>query len=194
MKTSIFVLLVLSFFAWSCANEPKDSVEKANSANEAKLDSADAGTAQPAIVADKETSDFLVAAANDGMAEIKLGELAQQKATNQNVKDFGAMMVRDHGAANDEVKALAARRNVTLPDSVSSGKKKDYDDLNKRSGAGFDRAFCRQMENDHESAVKTFKNAADKVNDAEVKTFINNTIPKLQHHLDSIKSIRKTVK
>lgn len=194
MKTTMSLLLVLSFFVWSCNNEAKDSVEKADSANSAKADSADAGTAQPAIVADKETSDFLVDAANGGMAEVKLGELGQQKATNQRVKDFAAMMIKDHTAANDEVKALATRRNVTLPSDVSDEKKKDYDDLNKKSGADFDKAYCAKLENEHEATIKMFKNAADKVNDAEVKTFITNTIPKLQHHLDSVKSIRKAIR
>jgi putative membrane protein len=194
MKTTTTLLFAAAILCWSCNNEAKDSVEQADSANEAKMDSATDGAGQTAIVADKETADFLVDAANGGMTEVKLGELAQQKATNQKVKDFGSMMVHDHSAVNDEVKALASRRNVTLPTAVSDEKQKDIDNLSKKSGADFDKSYCKTMEDAHQATIDRFKSAADKVNDAEVKTFINNTIPKVQHHLDSIKAIRKSMK
>lgn len=185
------LLCASALFFVGCNNEAKDSVEKADSINEAKQDTASNNNM---VVVDAETSDFLVKAANGGMAEVELGQLAQQKATNAQVKDFGAMMVHDHTMANDEVKALAARRSVTLPSMPGDEKKSDKEDLTKKSGAAFDKAFMSQMVDDHQETIDLFENSAGKVNDTEVKTFINNTIPKLKMHLDSAKAIQKRLK
>jgi len=146
------------------------------------------------IVADAATSAFLPKAADGGMAEVQQGQLAQQKGSSQAVKDFGAMMVRDHSAANDKLKALATQRNVTLPDSISSKHKKMMDNFNKKSGKDFDKAYINEMVKDHQEDIKEFEKAADKVSDAEVKAFINNTLPTLKTHLDSAKAIQKRIK
>jgi putative membrane protein len=187
--TSLLFALPLAFLA--CNNDAKDSVEQADSANEAKLDSSTAGKA---IATDKESTDFLVNAANGGMAEVEAGQIAQQKATNPKVKDFGAMMGRDHSAADEQVKMLAAQRNVTLPAMPGDAKKKDLEELNKKTGADFDKSYMKMMVNDHEKAIDLFENASSKVNDAEVKAFVDNTLPKLKNHLDSAKAIQKTLK
>jgi putative membrane protein len=64
---------------------------------------------------------FYKHASEGGMAEVELGNLAQQKSSSQSVKDFGAMMVADHTAANDKLKAIAASKNIKLPTSPSVG-------------------------------------------------------------------------
>ena len=91
----------------ACNNEGKDSVEKADSANKAHIDTA---MNQNKVVVDEESSSFLVKAADGGMTEVQLGELGQKKSMSQRVKDFGAMMVHDHSAANDKVKNLTAQK------------------------------------------------------------------------------------
>jgi len=139
MKKGESLLLALPFILLACNNAGKDSVEKADSVNEAKLDSSSLINPPP-IATDEETSSFLVKAANGGMEEMQLGEIVRQKAVNQKVKDFGAMMIKDHSAENDLIKSLAARRNVTLPTTVGNEEKKEINNLNKKSGAGFDRA------------------------------------------------------
>jgi putative membrane protein len=190
MKKLIPLFFASAIFVTACNNEAKDSVEKADSANEEKLDNSNNNQ----TVVDEESSSFLVKAADAGMAEVELGQLGQQKAINAQVKAFGAMMVHDHSMANDQVKALAAKRSVTLPSMPGDDNKKDKDDLANKSGADFDRAFMNQMVDDHQDAINLFENSAGKVNDTEVKTFINNTIPKLKMHLDSAKAIQKRIK
>jgi putative membrane protein len=189
MKTRVSLLLALTFVLLACNNESKDSVEKADSANEAKQDSM-----QRPIVADEESSSFLVKAANGGMAEVGAGQMAQQKAVNQKVKDFASMMVHDHSAANDEVKTLAAKRNITLPDSVSDEKKQKAIELGKKTGKDFDKNFMATMVKDHEEAIDLFEKASGKVKDSEVKTFADNNLPKLRMHLDSAKAVQKAIK
>ena len=186
-RAFVFLLILLA-----CNNEAKDSVEKADSINEVKQDSS--VTNPQAIVTDEESTSFLVKAANNGMAEVHLGELAQQKAMNQRVKDFGAMMKTDHATANDLVAALASERKVTLPVAVGDAQKKDIEDLTKKSGANFDRAYIKTMVRAHRETIDLFEQASDKVKDTGVKVFIDNTLPKLKNHLDSAKAIEKIIR
>jgi putative membrane protein len=192
MKKVIVGLSVITMIVSACNNGTKDSVEKADSANKANIDSP--ATKQNIVQTDQESSTFLVKAANAGMTEVQLGQMAEQKGINQKVKDFGAMMVHDHSAVNDQVKTLAAQRNVTLPDSVSDDSKKEMNDLAKKNGKDFDKAYINAMIKGHQDVLDMFKSAGDKVNDTEVKTFISNTIPKVQIHLDAAKDIQKSMK
>jgi putative membrane protein len=192
MKTFPFLLIAMSLLIWACNNEAKDSVEKADSINKASIDSPAAQ--QPAVTADEATSSFLVKATNGGMTEVKLGEIAQQNAASKRVKEFGSMMVHDHSATNEKVKALAAQRNVTLPTSVSDESQRDIDDCSKKTGREFDKAYMSDMVKKHQATIDMFEDAADKSKDADVKTFINNTLPKVREHLDSAKAIQKQLK
>ncbi len=192
MKKAAAVLSLTALVLWACNNETKDSVEKADSANSAKIDSP--GASSRPIKADEESSSFMVRAADGGMAEVQLSQMAQNKATDAKVKNFASMMVQDHSAANSQVKSMASQRNVTLPDSVSDDNKKKSVDLSKKTGKAFDKAYMDQMVDDHQSAVDLFEKSADKVNDTDVKNFINNTLPKIRMHLDSAKAIRKSLK
>jgi predicted outer membrane protein len=73
--------------------------------------------------------DFILAAAQGGMAEVKLGDLAGQNGTRADVKDFGRMMAKDHSAINEDLKMLAAQKGVTLPDSLDSKHQRMFDKL-----------------------------------------------------------------
>jgi len=192
MKKAAVALSALTLIVSACNNETKDSVEKADSSDTAKTDSP--GVSNQPIRADEESSSFMVRAADGGMTEVQLSRMAQSKASDAKVKGFAAIMVQDHSAANDQVNMLAGQRNVTLPDSMSTDNKKKADELNKKTGKAFDKAFMDAMVKDHEAAVNLFEKSGDKVNDTDVKTFINNTLPKIKMHLDSAKAIRKSLK
>lgn len=187
----VIMILMMVCIIGACNNEGKDSVEKADSINQAHIDSPNV---KKPVAADEETSSFLVKAADMGMTEVKLGNMAEEKGTHQSVKDFGAMMVHDHSAANDQVKTLASQRNVSLPAEASNDSRKDIDDLAKKNGTNFDKAYINAMIKGHQTTIDLFERALDKVNDTEVKTFINNTLPKVRKHLDSAKAIQKSLK
>ena len=192
MKKRKNLLFVLPFFVAACNNsETKDSVEIADSLNKAKSEKADS---LGKYSADAATSEFLVSAVNGGMTEVQMGQLASEKSTNKKVREMGEMIVMDHNAANSQVRSLAAQRKVSLPAMVGEDKQKTIDDLSAKKGKDFDKAFISQMVKDHEDAIKLFKNATDKVNDTEVRNFANNTLPKLQMHLDSFKVVQKMIK
>ena len=193
MKKATAILCATALLIWGCnSSETKDSVEKADSTNKANMDTSSAN--KPTVSTDAETSGFLVKAADAGMAEVSMGQKAQSKAVNARVKGFAAMMVHDHSAANEKVKSFASSRNVMLPDSVSDDHKKMAEDLDKKTGKDFDKAYMDDMVKGHEKVVDMFEKANNNVNDPDVKTFINNTLPTIKAHLDSAKAIRKALK
>jgi len=137
----------------------------------------------------KDASDFAVAAANGGMMEVELGKVAEEKGANRRVKDFGAMMVKDHSAANDNLKSIASRLNITLPDSVSDDSRKEINKLKMKKGKDFDKAYVDMMLDDHKKDIAEFRKCADNCSDSSIKSFASTTLPTLEKHLDSIQAI-----
>src|SRR4051794_5483653 len=88
---------------------------------------------------------FALKAAQGGLAEVKMGQLAQEKASNPDVKAFGQQMVDDHTKANDELKTLAQGQSMNLPADVDAKHQAKYDKLSKLSGADFDKAYVKDM-------------------------------------------------
>jgi putative membrane protein len=131
---------------------------------------------------------FVTKVARGGMAEVKLGTLATQKASNPDVKAFGQQMVDDHGKANDELKQLASSKGITLPTDIDAKAQATYDRLSKLSGAEFDRAYMKDMVADHRMDVAEFKRESQRGSDADVKAWASKTLPTLEHHLQMAES------
>ena len=132
----------------------------------------------------KDSSKFATNAAQGGMAEVELGKLAQQKAASDQVKQFGKKMADDHAKANEELKKIASNKGVNLPTDLSSSDRREYDKLQKKSGADFDREYMKEMVSDHKKDVKDFQSEAKSAKDADIKNFAASTLPTLQQHLD----------
>lgn len=128
------------------------------------------------------------------MEEVELGKLASTKAADKEVKDFGSKMVADHTKANDELKALAAKKSVTLPTEPTAKQKSDKEELSKLAGAEFDKKYVEMMVEDHEKDVAEFQKQADGATDADVKAFAAKTLPTLKSHLEMIKAIHAKMK
>ena len=108
---------------------------------------------------DKRGSDqqWVMTVAQGGMAEVELGRLASEKASNEQVKEFAKKMVDDHTKANDELKSIASTKNITLPNETDAKHKATMDRLSKLSGDAFDRAYIRDMLTDHRKDVNAFR-------------------------------------
>jgi len=202
MKMKLIPFVTAAVFFASCGNQStKDSVDKADSANAAKTDTSSssgksdssASTTTP-IKADEATTTFLVKAANGGMAEVALSQLAKEKSKDSSIVHFADMMLMDHGDANAKVKTLAAERNVTLPAEPDADHKKKADDLGKKTGKDFDKGYVDAMVKDHTETVDLFKKASGDVKYTPVKTFIDNTLPVIEQHLARVKEIKKGMK
>ena len=193
-KLSLIMLIALSASAFqACRNSTKDSKESADSANMTK-DTSTNPAATGGIAVDKDDAKFVTTAANDGMAEVAAGKMAQDKAAGKRVKEFAAMMVTDHTRAGDELAALAKTKNITLPAAPDADAQKKADDLSKKTGKDFDKAYVDAMVDGHENAVKLFTDASQNCKDADLKAFATKTLPTLKMHLDSIRAIKKSMK
>lgn len=208
MKKNHLLLLACLFagFTWSCNNSGKntssgDTSTSSNSStttsntidtmNNANATTPTTSTNATKMMLSKDDSMFVMEAAAGGMEEVELGNVAQQMAANQRVKDFGSMMVRDHSKANDELKSLASSKGINLPDSLPASKKKEVDMMKKMTGKGFDNHYVSMMVEDHKKDVAKFKKMSETAKDADLKNWAAKTLPTLQTHLDSIQAISK---
>jgi putative membrane protein len=145
-----------------------------------KSDETKTATGQKESTADQK---FVKEAASGGMAEVQLGQLAVQKASNSQVKQFGQRMVDDHTKANSELKSVASKDSITLPAEIDAKDKATYDSLSKLSGTAFDRAYMRDMVKDHTADVNEFQKEANNGANPDLKSFAGKTLPTLQEHL-----------
>jgi putative membrane protein len=137
---------------------------------------------------------FLEKAAQGGVAEVEMGKLAAQKGQNDQVKQFGERMVKDHSAADDKLMKIASDKAVPASSEMDASSKREYDKLSKLSGAQFDREYIRMMVSDHEKDVKEFQSEAKSAKDPDVKSFAQDTLPTLEEHLKAAKSAESAVK
>jgi putative membrane protein len=135
---------------------------------------------------------FFRDAAEGGMAEVAMGNMAQQKAQSPSVKDFGAQMVKDHSAANEKLKALAKSKNITLPANPSVAEMEARSKLQVLSGPAFDKSYIKGMIQDHEEDIAEFKKEAASGQDPDAKAFASATLPTLEAHLKKIQAIAAT--
>ncbi len=126
---------------------------------------------------------FVMEAARGGMAEVELGKLATQKASNSDVKSFGQMMVDDHTKANDELKSIASSKGIDVPSDLDAKAKAQKARLEKLSGDEFDRAYLRDMEKDHRKDAAEFKREANSGKDQQLKDFASKTLQTIEKHL-----------
>lgn len=180
---SISLLFTVMWFAQGCGDN-KDS-----SSSTATTVSTDTSAKTSSVPVDADSKDFVMKAASGGMMEVELGKVAQQKAQDPRVKNFGQMMVDDHSKANDELKGIASSKNIMIPDKMMDDHQKHVDEMSKKSGKDFDKAYMDMMLNDHKEDIGDFKKASENSKDADIKGFAGKTLPVLQKHLDSAQAI-----
>ena len=136
---------------------------------------------------------FAVKAAQGGLAEVKLGQLAAEKGSSPDVKAFGQQMVDDHTKANDQLKSVAQAERMTLPSEMNPKQQALYAKLQNSSASEFDHTYVKAMVKDHEEDVKDFEKEANSGSDPQIKDFAAKTLPVLQGHLDKIKGIQSSM-
>jgi putative membrane protein len=142
-----------------------------------------------ALAADNPDESFYKKAAEAGMAEVEQGHMAQEKGTSQAVKDFGAMMVKDHTMANNKLKTIAVAKNIKLPDGPGMMNKAKEKKADLKSGESFDKDYIKGQIKAHEDTVALLQKEIDSGTDAEAQAFAKETLPKVKAHLDKINQI-----
>ena len=141
------------------------------------------------FAAENPDASFYKEAAEGGLAEVELGKLAQDKSPSESVKEFGAMMIKDHSAANEKLKAIAEAKSIKLPTSPSVGQMATKTKLEVLSGKTFDKSYIKSMVADHEEDIEEFQKEARSGQDAEAKAYAAATLPTLKAHLKKIQAI-----
>lgn len=127
---------------------------------------------------------FIREAAEHGMYEVEAAQLAQTKASSPDVKSFASMLVDHHMSANNELVQFANSRKVELPAAPPHGKRRAVERLGKLTGDAFDRRFVREVGiKDHEQDIRKLERAGKDVKDAQLKAWIDKTLPRLREHL-----------
>jgi len=132
---------------------------------------------------------FLKKAASGGIAEVELGQLAVERASNPDVKQFAQRMVSDHTKANSQLKQVAAEEHIRLPQALTAKDKAIKDALARLSGDDFDRAYMKDMVQDHRQDVAEFERESKSTQDPAVKGFAMQTLPTLRDHLKEAQRI-----
>jgi putative membrane protein len=193
MKKLMYVMAISALAFQACNGGNKDAKESADSLNMAK-DTTTNTTATGGIAVEEADAKFTTQAAVGGIAEVELGKMALEKSSNPQVKEFANMMVKDHGMANTELTAIAKQKNITLPSTVDDEHKKKMDDLSKKTGADFDKAYVSTMVSGHKSTLKLMEDESRDGKDADLKAFATKTAPIVQSHLVMINKINDSMK
>jgi putative membrane protein len=142
-----------------------------------------------AASADKSDVKYVTETAQGLMSELKLGALAQQRASDPRVKDFGKQMVTDHGKDLEELKTLAAKKGIALPSTMDADQRKEADKLGKLSGKDFDREYVKYETRDHRDDIKEQKEEAGKTADPDLKAFAGKALATVTGHKEKIDAL-----
>jgi putative membrane protein len=182
--STLFTAVILMIFVACNQQRPEDTKDTAEDRNDAKFDENK----------NEKDAKFLVDAAEIDLMEIQLGQLASTKATAADVKDLGKMMEEQHSKSLDNLKALAAKKTVSLPTSITDDGQDHYKKLADKNGNDFDKEFCDMMVDGHKDAISKFEKASTESNDAEIKDWAAATLPTLRNHLDHALTCQEKVK
>ncbi len=136
---------------------------------------------------------FINSAAGDDLTEIRLGQLAEEKASNHAVKQFGRRMVADHAAVRDELRKIAEQKGVSLPPAPDKRRQAEIARLSELSGTDFDRTYIQGVVRNHARDVKEFQRRAGKLRDDDVKGWVAWALPTVRDHLQQAEQIATAV-
>jgi putative membrane protein len=147
----------------------------------------------PLWAADTQGEHFLKESIQGNLAEVQVGDLAQQKGASQGVKDFGATLAKDHAAANDKAKQAAQSMGATLPSEPSVKQKTVYQELSALNGEQFDRHFIDSMVKDHREDIAKYQKEAQS-GSGPAAGYAKEILPDLRKHLQIAERLQKEVR
>ena len=136
---------------------------------------------------------FIKRAAWDNLQEIELGKLGQQKAQNQQLKDFSKQLEQDHASANAKLQPIAQNLNVQWPQQLPSRWQSEITKLQKLNGADFDKEFATYLLRDHARDMDSYQREANRTQNADLKSYAQNMHQAMQSHFQTVESLAKTV-
>lgn len=142
----------------------------------------------------EDDAQFVVDAAVMNMKEIDAGNMAMKRGMAADVKDLAKHMVTDHTKALNDLKALAGKKNITVPTALADDDMKKSKDLADEKGSDFDGEYADMMVDEHQKAIDRFERASKNAKDPDVKAWADKMLPDLRHHLDMSMAVRDRIK
>jgi putative membrane protein len=139
--------------------------------------------------ASKADQTFLTDAIEGDLAEVRMGQLAQQKGQSNEARQFGKMLEQDHGAHLQKAKATAQQMGLSIPVEPNVKQKQMHEQLSKMSGAQFDKEFAQHMVDDHKQDIRKYQEEAK--SKGSLGAFAQETLPTLQKHLQTAESLSR---
>lgn len=201
MKKSILAIIAMATIT-ACSKTETKTVDSNNDTTAVvipadstlgAIDNTDTEVSKTTSLSD-EDKEFADKAAIGGLLEVMLGELVATNASHTTVKALGAMMLKDHSKANDELKNWASTVGYTLPNKLDAEKQKIYDNLKNKKDQEFDRSYTEIMVKDHKEDIANFKKEATSGSETSLKEFASKTISTLEHHLKYSEEAKNLVK
>jgi len=201
MKAKNFLPAVGLLFLASCGGNnsnstTSDTSQMAKDTSQAKTDNStvSSDTAKVASTVSNDDLKFVADAANAGMMEVELGKVAQQNSTTADVKNFGEMMVTDHTKIGDDLSKIASSKHIMMPISLPQEDQNKIDDLKKKTGKDFNKAYMDAMVSGHKKVIAMLEDETKKGSDTDIKAFASNTLPTINKHLEAAKKCEMMVK
>jgi putative membrane protein len=184
MKTDALTAIAAMFALAACnRSEPaadENQVAISNdAANSAAEDVPDTAAIDSAFVSDAIKGDN---------GEIAVGKLAEAQGESEAVKDFGKLLVSDHGAHKQELTALAQTAGISVTDDPADEAKANLEKLKTLHGAEFDKQFKSMMVEDHQKDIAKYEKQASS-GDAQTAALAQRTLPTLRKHLDAANAL-----
>ncbi|OGA84890.1 MAG: hypothetical protein A2711_01100 [Burkholderiales bacterium RIFCSPHIGHO2_01_FULL_63_240] len=135
---------------------------------------------------------FVRQALESGLYEVAVAALAADRAQSDATKRMAEQLLNDHGAANDKLRQIANGR-MEVPTDIPADKQASIDKLSQAKGTSFDKQFVEMVGiRDHQKDIQLFESMQKNAKDAELKLFVQNTLPTLKHHLSTAQDLRSS--
>ena len=134
---------------------------------------------------------FLRSAAESGLAEVQFAQLVSEKATSDDVKAFGKMVIEDHTQMNNEMAPVADAMGIRLPKEMNKDDQAEYDKLKNLSGNDFETAYLTLMVKGHHKAMRNFRVEANSVSDQQLRDFVTKGEHVIHEHLVTVNKLAK---
>lgn len=198
MKTSwkivAAVLISFNLVLASCDGEANGSEENSDTTATTKNEAEDKNDSSLATKAAEKEAQFIVDVVASNYGEVKLARLAKQKASSTELKGVAKTLEQDHEAVLTDLKTLAGKKGITVPTEESGEAKDKLKELTEVKLSEFDKEWCETLMDTHQTSINKFENAANDINDPDIKNFVNTVLPKLRTHHDRLMECHKKLK
>jgi len=179
------MLAIVALLALGCGpKQNTDSNESAEEANEDKFQTRDT----------EKDAEFVMEAVEANLAEVELAQLAAQKSTDTEIKSVAQFLENEHNKVLAELRDVAAKRVISVPSTVDDASRREIENLGKKEDIkDFNKSWCKEMIDKHESSIEKFEKAMNETEDAELKSWITQTLPHLREHLDRVKACHEKI-